>query len=83
LLKAHKWAADLKSGRSISEVARREKVSEAYIRTRAQLACLSPRLQCAIFDGTQPADLTLEKLVRGQLPLDWGEQEHQLGFAVH
>src|SRR6056297_3215272 len=35
LLKAHKWAADLKSGRSISEVARREKVSEAYIRTRA------------------------------------------------
>ena len=83
LLKAHKWTADLKSGRSISEIARREKVSEAYIRTRAQLASLSPRLQCAIFDGTQPADLTLEKLVRGQLPLDWGEQEHKLGFAVH
>jgi len=83
LLKAHKWTADLKSGRSISEVARHEKVSEAYIRTRAQLACLSPRLQCAILDGTQPADLMLEKLVRSQLPLDWVEQEHTLGFTVH
>ncbi len=83
LAKAHGWIAALKSGSSISEVARSENVSEAFIRTRAQLACLSPRLQRAILDGTHPADLTLEKLVRGQLPLDWSEQERRLGLTFH
>jgi len=82
LTKAHGWMAALKSGSPISEIARSENVSEAFIRTRAQLACLSPRLQRAILDGTQPVDLTLEKLVRGQLPLDWSEQERRLGLTV-
>jgi hypothetical protein len=57
-------------------------VSAAHIRTRAQLAYLSPRLQRAILQGTQPTDLTLEKLVRSQLPLDWDKQERQLGLRV-
>lgn len=82
LAKAHKWTTDLKAGCPISEIARRESVSESFIRTRAQLACLSPRLQRAILDGTQPTDLTLEKLVRSQLPLDWAEQERWLGLSV-
>lgn len=82
LVTAHKWAADLQSGCPLSEIARREKVSAAHIRTRAQLAYLSPRLQRAILQGTQPTDLTLEKLVRSQLPLDWDNQERQLGLRV-
>ena len=32
-------------------------------------------LQAAIIAGTQPATLTLEKIVRGQLPIAWKEQE--------
>lgn len=82
MVKAHEWAADLQSGCPLSEIARREKVSDGLIRVRVRLAYLSPRLQRAILQGTQPADLTLEKLVRSQLPLDWDEQERQLGLGV-
>ena len=82
LAKGHKWAADLQKGMPISQIARREKVTEAYIRTRAQLAFLAPTIQTAILDGTQPADLTLEKLVRMQIPFDWTEQERLLGIGA-
>ncbi|KRS19178.1 recombinase family protein [Roseovarius indicus] len=82
LAKGHKWAADLQKGMPISQIARREKVTEAYIRTRAQLAFLAPSIQTAIFDGKQPANLTLEKLVRMQIPLDWTEQERLLGIGA-
>ena len=45
-----------------------------YDRRLARLAFLSPALQAAIIDGRQPSTLTLEKIVRGELPLDWKEQ---------
>lgn len=80
--KGHKWAAELQGGTPISRIARRENVTEAYIRTRARLAYLAPRIQTAILEGTQPADLTLEKLVRTPLSLDWTEQQRRLGIAV-
>jgi len=82
LAKAHKWASDLQGGVPISQIARREQVTEAYIRTRAQLAFLAPSVQTAILDGQQPVGLTLEKLVRIQLPLDWIEQERCVGCAA-
>ena len=46
-----------------------------YERRLARLAFLSPSLQAAIIDGTQPANLTLAKIVRGKLPACWKEQE--------
>jgi hypothetical protein len=45
-----------------------------YERRLARLAFLSPALQAAIIDGRQPPTLTLEKIIRGDLPLDWREQ---------
>uniref|UniRef100_UPI003B527A81 recombinase family protein n=1 Tax=Roseovarius indicus TaxID=540747 RepID=UPI003B527A81 len=81
LAKAHKWASDLQRGLPISQIARRARVTEAYIRTRAQLAFLAPSIQTAILQGAQPADLTLERLVRMTLPLDWQAQERALGIA--
>lgn len=45
-----------------------------YDRRLARLAFLSPALQVAIIEGRQPPALTLEKIVRGELPLDWNEQ---------
>jgi hypothetical protein len=80
LAKGHKWAAELRSGTPISVIAKRERVTEAYIRPRAQLAYLAPRIQTAILDGSQPPELTLETLVRARLPLDWRAQERKLGF---
>lgn len=82
LARAHAWAAELRAGTPISLIARRAAVSEAYIRPRVQLACLSPRIQTAILEGRQSAELTLESLVRSRLPLEWTAQEHMLGLPA-
>ncbi|MBO9446410.1 recombinase family protein [Ruegeria sp. R14_0] len=80
LIRAHGWARDLKSGVQLMEIARRESVPGAFIRTRAQLAFLSPKIQAAILDGTQPPELALKRLVSVTHPLDWIEQERQFDF---
>ncbi|NOD86812.1 MULTISPECIES: recombinase family protein [unclassified Ruegeria] len=80
LIRAHGWARDLKAGVQLMEIARRESVPDAFIRTRAQLAFLSPKIQTAILDGTQPPELTLKRLVSVTHPLEWSEQERLFGF---
>ncbi len=80
LIRAHGWARDLKAGVQLMEIARRESVPSAFLRTRAQLAFLSPKIQAAILDGTQPPELTLRRLVSVIHPLDWSEQELLFGF---
>jgi site-specific DNA recombinase len=81
LTTAHRWCRDIRAGRGVMDLARLEAHSDSYIRTRIALAFLSPRIQAAILAGTQPADLTLERLVRTGIPLDWTEQEARFGFA--
>lgn len=78
---AHIWTDQLKTGETLNEVAARAGKTESYIRRITPLAFLSPRIQAAIMDGTQPVELTLESLVRSSLPLDWSAQEKLLGFA--
>ena len=56
--------------------------SESYLARVIPLASLSPRIQQAIVEGTQPVTLTLETLVRARLPLDWTDQERLFGHAV-
>ena len=82
LRNAHRWAAALKSGTSLARLAAVERVSARYISRIVPLASLSPKLQAAIVAGTQPADLTLERLVRTSLPLCWHAQEHLFGDAI-
>jgi hypothetical protein len=41
---------------------------------------LAPDIQKAILEGRQPASLTIEQLMRGDLPLEWQEQRRALGF---
>jgi len=43
------------------------------------LATISPDLQKSILDGTQSTDLTLETLIRTDIPLEWVAQEKQFG----
>ncbi|NGQ93155.1 recombinase family protein [Rhodobacter sp. HX-7-19] len=81
LRNAHRWAEALKSGTALGRLAAAEKVAERYLARILHLAGLSPRIQAAILNGTQPAELTLERLVKVQLPLDWTAQERLLGFA--
>lgn len=58
LAEAHLWARALRAGTSLTEVARETGRSEPYIRTRIPLAFLAPKIQAAILDGRQPADLS-------------------------
>ena len=81
LSQAHAWVADLRGGKPLGEIAAATRHSESYIRTRAQLAFLAPAIQGAILDGRQPADLTLERIIRKPVPLDWDAQVRLYGFA--
>jgi len=82
LRNAHLWADDLCCGTSIALIAHRRAVSKSYVARVLPLACLSPRIQTAIFNGTQPINVNLENLVRSRLPLDWKDQERMLGFVT-
>lgn len=80
LAKAHRWAAEMRRGISLAEIAGRESTSEPYISSRTRLAFLSPALQTAIMNGTQPTQLTLDRIVRTGVPLDWIEQAQVFGL---
>lgn len=54
LNRAHTWTADLRRGKSLNDIAAATSHSDSYVRTRAQLAFLSPAIQKAILDGRQP-----------------------------
>lgn len=81
LAHAHLWMDRLRAGTPLAEVARDAGHSEAYIRTRAPLAFLAPSIQSAILAGTQPPDLTLARIVRTGVPLDWDAQAKLFGVA--
>ena len=80
LSRAHVWAADLRNGTPLGEIAAATGHAESYIRTRSQLALLSPEIQSAILEGRQPTNLTLERIIRKPLPLDWDAQARLYGF---
>lgn len=55
-------------------------VTKRYVAHIMRLAFLAPDIVEAILDGRQPADLELERLLRG-IPVGWPEQRRALGFA--
>lgn len=77
---AHKWAGALRGGTPLKTIASTQGCSAGYLARIIPLAGLSPKIQTAIVDGDQPASLTLETLVRGQVPLEWSVQERLFGF---
>ena len=77
---AHRWTKSLSAGVQILEIAREAGHHDVHIRTRAQLAYLSPKIQRAICSGLQPADLTLKRILARPVPLDWKHQERLYGF---
>lgn len=77
LAKAHRWLDEIKSGKPMHQISAEEGRGEDYVRARIELAFLSPKIQQQILDGTQPPELTLDRLVKGNIPADWAEQESQ------
>jgi site-specific DNA recombinase len=81
LAEAHLWARLLRGGTSLTEVARKTGQPEPYIHSRIPLAFLAPKLQAAILDGRQPPDLSVAKLLRDGIPMDWTEQAQVFCFG--
>ena len=68
---------------TINEIASREEIDASDVTRCLPLAFLAPDIVEAILNGDQPVDLTAECLKRiGQLPADWAEQRHLLGFTA-
>ena len=74
LADAHVWAKLLRAGTSLTEITAVTGHSEPYIRSRIPLAFLAPKLQAAILEGRQPADISVARLVRDGIPMDWSLQ---------
>lgn len=84
IINAHRWLEELLYGdvENISAIASRESIDRSYVNRVLSLVFLAPAITESILSGTQPADLSLEKLTkRMDLPLDWAKQQQLLGFA--
>lgn len=77
---AHRWIAALRSGTPLAGIASKAGHHDAFIRTRAPLAFLSPRIQIAVRNGTAPPELTLHRILQRPIALDWQEQERLYGI---
>jgi hypothetical protein len=66
---------------SLAQLAKREGRCRTQLTRLLRLSWLSPRIIDAIADGIQPMGLTRRALLICDMPVDWGEQERQLGFA--
>ncbi len=67
---------------SLEENRQGRSVADAYHRALARLAFLAPDIQAAILEGTQPASLSLERLIKKPIPIAWSDQRKALGFAA-
>lgn len=67
--------------KSIAELARAKRVRPCDFARYLRVNYLAPDIQAAIIDGTQPQDLTVWDILKGPMPLDWGQQRQLLGFG--
>jgi hypothetical protein len=67
-------------GKSITDLAEQEGVTDAYVCRLLPLTCLAPDIVEAILDGWQPKGLRLAEIL-GNGPLVWTTQRESLGFS--
>jgi hypothetical protein len=66
---------------SLSELAEAAGVTRSYFTRVFRLSFLAPRITAAILEGSQPVELTANKLKQaGTLNLLWSDQLNQLDF---
>src|SRR5690349_8321485 len=75
LVRGHRWRGMLESRlfASVRELAKAEKINEAYLCRVLRLTLLSPTITEAILNGHQPDGLDLAKLLKS-LPVEWEQQ---------
>ncbi len=85
IAKAHLWISKLTDGTasSIGDLANQLNENQSEISRFLPLAFLAPDIIEHILAGTQPVDLTIQKLRdTSTLPAAWNEQREMLGFAA-
>ena len=80
IVRAYKWRGGVLAGDQVL-IEKGFGRNGEYLRRVLSCAFLAPDIVEAILDGRLPADLSVKKLSRRRLPLDWAEQRIQLGFA--
>jgi hypothetical protein len=80
IVRAHRWRDMLESGcyATSRELAKAEKINEAYLGRVLRLTLLSPAITEAILSGQQPDGLELAQLLR-PFPSEWTEQKGFFG----
>ena len=67
--------------RSLTDIARREKIAPRYVERLSRLAFVAPTIVEAICQGRQPTELSTETLLnRIDLPLEWPAQLKAIGI---
>jgi hypothetical protein len=72
LARAFRWKRMLESGEFISaaEIAEREGIAPSYLTRVMRLTLLAPDIVEAVLDGTQPPEVTLDRVMR-EVPVQW------------
>jgi len=65
---------------AVADLARAEGISPVRYARLVKLNYLAPDIVAAILDGRHPPDLTVRKLLRAAMPLDWSLQRQLFGF---
>jgi DNA invertase Pin-like site-specific DNA recombinase len=80
--RAHPWPEEIIRGEltGLRSIAQLTSLDEHYAGRILNCSFLAPDIVEAILDGRQPADLTIQKLLRS-LPLAWADQSKLLGFS--
>ena len=79
LVRAHRWRSMLESNLfvTVRDLARAEKINEAYLCRVLRLTLLSPGITEAALSGRLPDSVDLAKLLK-PFPVEWDKQELQL-----
>lgn len=76
LVRAHRWRSMLESKlfASVRDLAKAEKINEAYLGRVLRLTLLSPKITEALLSGRQRQELELAELLK-PFPIEWEKQE--------
>ena len=77
----HRGRIESGQARSVTDLAKQENVTDAYVCRLLPLTCLAPDIVEAILDGRQPKGLRLAKML-GIGPLAWEEQRAVWSFTM-
>ena len=75
----HRGRIESGQARSVTDLAKQENVTDAYVCRLLPLTCLAPDIVEAILDGRQPKRLRLAEML-GNGPVVWEEQQRTFGF---